>query len=142
MAEVFAGFVCGYALALIVTPALAIALVRARTNSAYLERLMPPGTNVVALSIVLHGFAFLAFTAIGMVLGLTLVGIEDRRPDSGLGSPNAVFTALMLAVTATAVLPFALVLPRWRVPLLASGVVFAALFGYAMPYLSLAGPDA
>jgi hypothetical protein len=141
MAEVLAGFVCGYALALVAAPALAMALVRLRTGSEYLNQVVPPGTNVLALSVVLFGFAFIALTAIGMALGMMLAGVEDSRPASGLGSPNAVFTGLIIVIAAIAVVPFAIVLPRWRRPLAASGTVFVLIFGWAMPWLSLAGPE-
>jgi hypothetical protein len=141
MAEVLAGFVCGYALALIAAPILAIALVRLRTGSEYLAQVVPVGTNVLALSVVLFGFAFIALTAVGMVLGMMLAGLEDSRPGSGLGSPNGLFTGLVLVMAAIAVAPLAVALPRWRRPLAASGGVFVLIFGWAMPWLSLAGPE-
>lgn len=140
MAEVMAGFVCGYGLALAVTPIAAIALLRARVSSSYLQRVVPQGTSLIAVSVVLHTFAFLTLTALGILLGLMLAGIEDRSPAGGLGSPNRVFTAFILATGAIAVLPLAVALPRWRAPLLAGGLAFAASFGWLMPYLSLLGP--
>jgi hypothetical protein len=141
MAETLSGFVCGFALALLVTPLLAVALLRARVNSPTLERLVPKETNILALSMLLHSGAFLAFTGIGIVLGMMLYGIEDARPAGGLGSPNAFFTLLVLAITAIAVVPMAVVLPRQRGLLLAAAVVFAVTFGWVMPYLSLVGAD-
>lgn len=141
MAEAFAGFLCGYALSIMATPGLALVLVRGRVNSAFIQRAMPEGTNVVALSIVLHTFLLLALTAIGMLLGLLLYGLENNRPDGGLGSPNRVYTIVILAIAAIAVLPLAVVLRRQRVALLAIGAVFVATFGWLMPYLSLLGPE-
>lgn len=141
MAEVFAGFVCGYILALAVTPVMAIALVRARVSSPLIERLVPPGTNLVALSMILHTFAFLVLTAIGALLGMLLLGIEEQRPSGGLGSPNAVFTALIAASAAIAVVPLAVVLPRQRVALLVGAALFTITFGWLMPYLSLLAPE-
>jgi hypothetical protein len=73
MAEVFAGFVCGFALALLATPVAAVALVRARVSSPLLEQIVPSGTPLFAVSIILHGAAFLAFTGIGMLMGLIAV---------------------------------------------------------------------
>ena len=140
MAEVLAGFVCGYGLALLISPLTAIALARARVSSPLLRQVLPQGTSLVAVSIIVHGFALLMLTALGIVLGLILGGLEDRSPAGGLGSPNGAFTGLILAATAIAVLPLALVVPRLRLPLLAGGLVFAALFGWLMPYLSLLGP--
>ena len=140
MAEVFAGFVCGYGLALLVTPIAAVALVRARVRSETLQRLAPEGTSLVAISVILHGFALLALTAAGILLGLLLYGLEDRSPEGGLGSPNQPFTMFVLIATAIAVGPLAAVLPRLRLSLLAGGLVFAGCFGWLMPYLSLLGP--
>jgi hypothetical protein len=141
MAEVLAGFVCGYALAVLATPVFAISLVRARVNSEHLRRIVPPATPLAAVSIIFHGFAFLVFTAIGMLLGVMLQGVEDNRPDGGLGSPNGTFTFMILAISAIAVLPMAAVLRRWRGPLFLTGAVFAATFGWIMPWLSLLGPE-
>ncbi len=141
MAEVFAGFVCGYGLSLLLTPVAAIALVRARLTSPLLRQVVPEGTSLIAVSIVLHLFAILALTALGMVLGLVLFGLENRSPAGGLGSPNRVFTAFILALSAIAVAPLAIALPRPRLPLLSGGLVFAVVFGWIMPYLSLVGPE-
>src|SRR3990172_4533308 len=135
MAEVMAGFVCGYGLALVVTPIAAIALLRARVSSPLLRQVLPEGTSLLAVSVILHTFAFLTLTALGILLGLMLAGIEGRSPGGGLGSPNRVFTAFILATGAIAVLPLAVALPRWRAPLLAGGLSFAACFGWLMPYL-------
>jgi hypothetical protein len=140
LAEIFSGIICGYVLALIVTPLAALAMIRMRVESEWLRRLVPPETPLLAWSLVLHSFWFLVLTGIGMVLGLLLYGLEDSHPASGLGSPNAVFTIVVVLTSAIAVLPIALVLPRWRMPLLAGGLVFALTFGWIMPYLSLIGP--
>ena len=141
MAEVMAGFVCGYGLALVVTPIAAIALLRARVSSPLLRQIVPEGTSLIAVSVILHTFAFLTLTALGILLGLMLAGMEDRSPAGGLGSPNRVFTAFILATGAIAVLPLAVALPRWRAPLLAGALALAASFGWLMPYLSLLGPN-
>jgi hypothetical protein len=141
MAEVMAGFVCGYALALIVTPIAAIAIVRARVSSPTLAQVVPEGTSLIAVSIILHVFAMLTLTAVGILLGLLLAGLEERSPDGGLGSPNQVFTAFILATTAIGLGPLALFVARLRVPLLAGGLLLAGMFGWLMPYLSLLGPE-
>jgi hypothetical protein len=141
MAEAFAGFVCGFALALIATPLAAIALVRARVSSPLIQQVVPQGTSLVAVSIILNSFAVLTLTALGLVLGMMLLGLEESAPAGGLGSPNRAFTALILALTMIAVGPLAFALPRYRAALLAGGLVFAVTFGWAMPWLSLAGPN-
>ena len=141
MAEALAGLLCGYGLALIVTPAATIALVRARRSSPLLRQVMPQGTSLIAVSVILHGFALLTLTALGMLLGLLLAGLEDARPAGGLGSPNRAFTAFVRLSGAIAVGPLAFLVPRLRLPLLAAGLLFVGLFGWLMPYLSLWGPD-
>jgi hypothetical protein len=135
--EAFSGFVCGYALALAATPVIAIALLRARVSSPLMQRIVPEGTSLIAVSIIIHTFAFLMLTALGILLGIMLAGIEDSRPAGGLGSPNQLFTAFIIATGVIAVLPIAIAVPRWRLPLLVSWLVFVATFGWAMPYLSL-----
>lgn len=140
MAEVIAGFVCGYALALIATPLAAIALVRARATSEAVARTMPEGTSLAAVSIVLHMFAMLTLTALGILLGVLLGGIEGSSPAGGLGSPNRVFTVFILATTAIAVIPLAVASRRLRLPLLGGGLLFAGCFGWLMPYLATWSP--
>jgi hypothetical protein len=141
MAEAFAGFLCGYALSIIATPLFAILLVRGRMSSPFIQRAMPQGTNIAALSIVLHVFLLLVLTAAGMLLGLLLWGLENNRPEGGLGSTNRVYVIVVLAIAAIAVLPLAIVAPRQRVALVAVGAVFAITFGWIMPYLALLGPE-
>ena len=140
MAEVFSGIICGYALALLATPLAALAMLRMRVESEWLRRVVPEETPLLAWSLILHSFWFMMFTGMGMLFGLLLYGLEDSRPDGGLGSPNAVFTIVVIATSAIGVLPLALVLARWRTPLLASGLVFALTFGWIMPYLAEIGP--
>lgn len=140
MAEALAGIVCGYGLALIATPAAAIAMVRARNSSPLIERLMPQGSSLLAVSMILHFFAFVTFTAIGMLLGLLLAGIEDSNPAGGLGSPNGIFTGFIIATTVIAVAPITIYAAQQRMPMIAAGLLFAGVFGWMMPYLSLWGP--
>ncbi len=138
MAEVFAGFVVGYALALLLTPLAAIALVRSNDRSGFAQRIAPPGTSVMALSVVIHFAAIIMLTAVGLVLGMALGGIDARRPDGGLGSPNEVYTAMVLALTAVAVIP-AMAVPPVRRAALVAGLLFAVAFGWALPWLAQLG---
>jgi hypothetical protein len=135
VAEVFAGFVVGYALSLIVAPTAAVIIVRSNDRTGLAQRFAPEGTNVIALSMTLHFVAMLVLTALGLVLGMALAGIEDRRPDGGLGSPNLTYTLMVLALTAVVVIP-ALALPIRRYAL-AAALVFAGLFGWGVPWLAV-----
>lgn len=138
MAEVLAGFVIGYAISLIVSPLAAWSLVSSNGRSGFAQRIAPPGTNVVALSAVLHFATVLLLTALGMVLGMALTGIEGRRPDGGIGSPNLIYTLIVVALTAVMIIP-AIAVPMIRRYALIGGIVFVALFGWAMPWLATFG---
>ena len=140
MAEVMAGFVCGFALSIIATPVAAIASIRARATSPRMRQVVPEGTNLFALAVVINLFLVVVLTAIGLLLGLLLAGIEDGSPEGGLGSPNRVFTAFILVATAIAVLPLAVASARFRVLLIAGGLVFVATFAWFMPYLASWSP--
>ncbi len=140
MAEIMAGFVCGFALSIIATPIAAIAIVRSRVTSPLMRQIVPEGTSVIAFSIVINLFVVLTFTAVGLLFGLLLAGMESSNPAGGFGSPNRVFTAFILIATTIAVLPLSVVSARLRVPLLASGLVFIAAFGWIMPYLASWSP--
>lgn len=138
MREVFAGFVTGYALSLLAAPIGAIALIRSNDRSGFAQRFAPRGTNVVALSVVLHLVAILVLTAVGMVLGLSLHGLEQRRPAGGLGSPNAIYTIAVIALTAVIFLP-SMAVPMVRRVAVVSAMIFAASFGWATPWLAQLG---
>jgi hypothetical protein len=138
VAEVFAGFVIGFALAIVAGPVAAILIVRSNDRTGLAQRIAPPGTNVVALSVVLHFAALLVLTMIGMLLGLLLLALNDRRPDGGLGSPNVAYTLIVVAGTVVLVVP-ALAVPavgRWCV---VGALVSVAAFGWVMPWVARAG---
>jgi hypothetical protein len=135
VAEVFAGFIIGYALALIIAPAVTIGIVRMRPDSVLIQRAAPEGTNVVALMMVVHGGLLLLLTMLGLILGMALGGIEDRRPAGGLGSPNLVYTVLVIALTFVLLIP-TLAIPAVRRYSVPAALVFAALFGWGLPWLA------
>jgi len=142
LSEVLAGFVCGYILALLSAPLVAALLVRVRPRVPLLARAVPEQVPVVALTVVLFGFTFLLWTGLGIVLGLILMGFEDRMPEGGLGSPSLAFTLLIVFVTAAASIPAA-VLPRpARYYVIVAALVFLGVFGWLMPYLAEWSPIA
>ena len=138
MAEVFAGFVVGYGMAILTAPLGAIALVRANSRSGIAQRIAPQGTNVVALSVVVHVAALIVFTAVGLVLGMVLAGLDGRRPQGGLGSPNLLYTVIVVAVACIIALPAAAV-PPLRRPAAVGALMFIAAFGWALPWLARLG---
>jgi hypothetical protein len=138
LAEVFAGFIVGFALSIVVAPLGAITLIRSNDRTGLAQRMAPPGTNVVALSVVLHFAAMLLLTMVGMILGLLLLALNDRRPSSGLGSPNVAYTLIVVALTAALVMP-TLVLPSVRRWCALGALVFVLAFGWVMPWAAWAG---
>jgi len=139
MAEVFAGFVCGYAIALLFTPLLALTIINARSRVPYLAKAIAPNISAVALTVPISLLAFLIWTAIGMVLGLLYRGAEQNIPQGGLGSPNLLYTALVLSFGTSALMIIALGLRRLPWQVLVVEVTFVGGFGWAMPYLARAG---
>ena len=142
MSEVLAGLVCGYILALVSTPLIAIAMTRARPQAPWLAIAVPEQVPVAALTVVLFWFTFLLWTAVGMVFGLILAGFEDRVPEGGLGSPSLAFTLFVIIWSVVAFVPPALLLKTWRRHVVGAAVVFTVLFGWFMPYLAQWGPVA
>ena len=140
MAEVMAGFVCGFALSLAATPIAAFLIVRARVTSRLMQQIVPEGTSLVAMSVLLHTFVMLTMTAVGILLGILLAGLESSSPASGIGSPNRVFTLFVLIATAIAVLPLSFVSARLRVPFVIGGLIFVGTFAWFMPYLASWSP--
>jgi len=132
--EVFAGFLCGYVLALISTPLLAVGLLRLRGESALLGRLLPPGVSAVGLSVLLHTALFFTCTAIGIVLGLLLLAMKGGP--GALGSANTPFTLFVAGLTLAVIAPVAIVVRPLRASALGGGLVVLIVFGWLMPYLA------
>ena len=142
MSEVLAGFVCGYVLALVSTPLIALAMMRVRSQAPVLARAVPERVPMVALAVVLFWFTFLFWTGLGMVFGIMLNGIEDRAPAGGLGSPSLAYTLLVVVWSVVAFAPMAVLLRPARRYVAASALVFVAVFGWLMPYLAEWSPIA
>ncbi|HWC30147.1 MAG TPA: hypothetical protein VG845_08710 [Dehalococcoidia bacterium] len=134
MPEVFAGFVAGYAMAVITTPMLSFLLIRLRLESDLMSRLLPEGTSAVGLSVLLHGALAMTWTALGLLLGLILLAMRDSG--EALGSLNGAYTLFVAGLFVAIGAPlFALLAPIRR--LIASAVVVAILvFGWLTPYLA------
>jgi hypothetical protein len=134
MGQVFAGFVCGYILALIGAPFLALWLARARLTSPLIQRLAPPGTNLVALAAVLHGGLILVCTGAGLLLGLLLYAMRDAG--QALGSPNIAFTSFVFGLTVVLFGPVVALVTRLRRQALVAAILVLLLFGWLMPYMA------
>jgi hypothetical protein len=134
VAEVFAGFVTGYGVALITTPLFSVWLVRLRVESPLMQRLLPEGANAVSVSVILHGALAMFWTGVGLLLGLVLFGMRDAG--EALGSLNGPYTLFVAALFVALGAPVVALLPQLRRVTL-SGLVFAILlFGWLTPYLA------
>lgn len=134
MGEVFAGFVCGYVVALFLTPLLAILLVKLRTGNELMARLLPAGVSAVSLGVVIHGGLFLFWTAVGILLGLVLLAMGEK--DNALGSANPPFSLLVFGLALAVSAPFIVLLPRLRTAALLAIVVIIVIFGWLMPHMA------
>jgi hypothetical protein len=134
VAEVFAGFVAGFALSLITTPLLAFTLLSMRAGNGAISRLWPAEANLVAVSMVLHGFTAFALTALGIVLGLVLLGMVGAAV--GAGSLNAPFTLFVAALVLAIFAPLVAIMAPLRRQLIAYAFVTVLVYGWLMPYLA------
>lgn len=139
MAEVFSGFVVGYAFSLLFTAVAAVMVIEARGRVPYLSKAIAPNINAVQLAVPISILAFLAWTMVGLLLGLTYRAARLHLAGGGLGSPNWPFT---LAVLMTTLAFVAIVYYAWRrVPwrVLLTAVAFAGMFAWGMPHLAELG---
>ena len=139
MAEVFAGFVVGYAFSLLFSAVAAVMVIEARSRELYLSRAIASNISALQLAVPISLLAFLAWTLVGMLLGALYRAARINLEGGGLGSPNWPFTLGVLVVTLAFL---ATVLYAWR--RLGWGVVltaaaFAAMFGWGMPHLAELG---
>ncbi len=134
MAEVFAGFVAGYILALLSTPLLAITLLRLRAAGGLVARIFPAGVSALSLGVLLHGALFLFWTGLGIVLGLVLLAVGNA--EGALGSANGPFSLLVVALVFALVAPLAIAVPSLRRAAVACALCAVAVFGWLMPYLA------
>ncbi|MBI1884915.1 MAG: hypothetical protein HYS09_01130 [Chloroflexi bacterium] len=138
MAEVFSGFITGYAVSLVFTGFAAVMVVGARTRVPYLAKAIAPNISAVMLAVPISIVAFLGWTVVGMVLGLVYRGALDHLPGAGLGSPNWPYTlgVLLFGLAVLAVVYYAWQRLGWELLLLTS--LFVGAFGWGMPYMAKA----
>jgi hypothetical protein len=134
MAEVFAGFISGYAMAVITTPILSFRLVKLRMESGLMARLLPSGTSAVSVSIILHGALAMTWTALGLLLGLVLYGM--RGEGEALGSLNGPYTLFVAALFVALGAPLAALLVPARRVLISATLLAILVFGWLTPYLA------
>jgi hypothetical protein len=134
VAEVFAGFVAGYGLALVTTPLLAYVMFRVRAGSELFMRMFPREAPLVAVAMLVHGMLTFVLTLLGLVLGLVLLAMEDAP--GALGSQNWPFTLFVAAMALAGVAPIFALFRPFRRAIAAYSLLFVAIFGWLMPYLA------
>ena len=135
MAEVFAGFVCGFFLSLITAPIMAVTLLRMRTTSPLLARMLPEGVNPVAVTVVLQLGLVFFWTGAGVIFGLLLLAM-DGLGDSAPGIKNPPYTLLVLSFVLAIAGPSALLFSAWWRQIVGGAVISFLVFGALMPYMA------
>ena len=138
MTEVLAGFVIGYAMSLIFSILAAIMVVDARSRIPYLAKAIAPNISAVALTVPISLIAFLLWTAIGMLVGLLYRYTLEEAPGGGLGSPNLLYTLLIISFAGLSLTAVVAAFRRLPWQLAAMGLSFVALFGWVLPRLAQA----
>lgn len=136
MAQVFAGFVCGFALSIIATPPFAVWMLNSRDDIPFVRSAVPKGMPVTLLSIPIASFFFLIWTELGLVLGMVLLATDNANSTGGLGSPNLLFTVIVLLTAFIIFLPFFALVRSARRLALFLAVSYVVLFGWATPILA------
>jgi hypothetical protein len=136
MEEVFSGFVCGFVMSIVATPPFSLWVLRSRDDIPFIRNAVPQGMPLTLLSIPIASFFFLVWTGLGLVFGMLLIAVNDSHPQGGLGSPNLLFTVIVLSTAVIVFSPlFVLVRSARRLSLFLA-ITYVALFGWATPILA------
>ncbi len=136
MAELFSGFVVGYAFSLLFTAVAAVMIIEARSDLPYLAKAIAPNISAIQLAVPVSLLAFLWWTLAGLLLGFLYRAARLNLAGGGLGSPNWPFT---LAVLLAAIAFLGVVYYAWRRvrrSVLLTTVAFVGMFGWGMPHLA------
>ncbi len=139
MAELFSGFVVGYAFSLLFTAVAAVMVIEARSEVPYLSKAIAPNINAVQLAVPISLLSFLGWTLVGLALGAVYRAARLNLAGGGLGSPNWPFTLGILLATVAFLAVVYYAWRRVRLPVLLTAVVFAGMFGWGMPHLAELG---
>ncbi len=123
MASVFVTLGVFMAFTLIKDPSPAWAAVLAR---------FPPGGAVMAVV----ALAYPVWGAIGMVMGLLFLALENGVPGGGLGSPNMAYSASVTIAAGLLAAPLVLLLRRVWQGVVGIAAFSAAIFGWLLPFLA------
>lgn len=139
MAEVFSGFVVGYAFSLLFTAVAAVTVIEARGRVPYLAKAIARNIGALQLAVPISILAFLVWTMVGLFLGLMYRAARLNLAGGGLGSPNWPFTlaVVMATVAFLALVYYAWRRVSWRV--LLTALAFVGMFAWGMPHLAELG---
>ena len=136
MAELFSGFVVGYAFSLLFTAVAAVMIIEARSDLPYLAKAIAPNISAIQFAVPVSLLAFLWWTLAGLLLGFLYRAARLNLAGGGLGSPNWPFT---LAVLLAAIAFLGVVYYGWRRvrrSVFLTTVAFVGMFGWGMPHLA------
>lgn len=134
--DILAGIICGLVMGTIFLGAGIYFVMVNRDIYDRLNRLLPEGISptMIMLGFVVGTPPLLAF--LGAIAGLIYHQFENAYPDSGLGSPNYIFTVAVLGLTALAVLIFIAIRRRTARLGLVVSIAFAGIFGWLLPLIA------
>ncbi len=97
-----------------------------------LQDRIPP--KVMMMGLVVIGYPI--WIASGALLGLVYKAIDEQVPGGGLGSPNLLFSSLMLGLALSLAAPLAILLRRVVVGVAVMTLAFAAGYGWMLPLIA------
>ena len=123
MASVFVtvGVIMAFTLVKDPSPAMAVMLAR-----------FPPGGAVMAVVVL----AYPVWGAIGIVMGLLFLALQNGMPGGGLGSPNLAYSVGVATAAALLAAPVMLLLRRVWQGVVGIALSSAAIFGWLLPFLA------
>ena len=136
MSYVFAGAFGGVLMALVSTTVGSLMLFFLTKDpapwfAALEERLSP---MQMTMGLVILGYPIWAL--LGGMLGILYWASTEAAPAGGVGSPNLVFTVLVVVASAAAIAPFVLLLRRVVAGFVAMALCFAGVFGWLVPHVA------
>ena len=115
----------------------AIAIAALWRSPGWLSRAPNLRVPLPLVGVVLVNAFLLGWTALGLVLGAAFHAVETARPAGGLGSPNAAFTAGVVAAVVAAFAAAAVIRGRPGWPVASMALLAVASFGWLLPWLGL-----
>jgi hypothetical protein len=123
-------------MSIVATPAFALWVTKSRDDIPFVRSAVPKGMPLTLLSIPIASFFFLIWTELGLVFGMLLIAANNAHPQGGLGSPNLLFTVIVLSTAVMLFSPFFFLVRSARRLSLFLAITYVALFGWATPILA------